>query len=104
MKAGEFMQIFELGKTFKDLNKPKRRRFKKDFDFDIGEIDMTLLLQKKLQEEATIKKFLEDYAKAQKKDDKKDGWSVSQIAVALWLAFPIIAPLYVSFILKPLLH
>lgn len=98
MKAADFLQIIELGKTFKE--KPKRRKTKKEFN--IEDIDVTMLLHKKLQEAHALEQWLKDREKAhkeEKKEDKKKEPTLSAPAVAaIFLAsFPIIAPLYVAF-------
>jgi hypothetical protein len=98
MKATEIMKLIELGQTFK--TKPKRMR-KKDFDLD--EYSITMLLHKKLEEAEAMKKLLEDYHKAHKKDEKKEGWNIHHISMFFMLTFPIIGPLYAMW-LKSLLH
>jgi len=100
MKATEIMKLIELGQTFKQP-KPKRRRIK---DFDVDDVSITMLMHKKLEEAADLKKLLEDYHKANKKEDnKKEGWSIHHISMFFMLTFPIIGPLYAMW-LKSLLH
>lgn len=94
MKATDFMQIFELGKAFKEP-KMKRRRKRDYFDDDL---DLTMLLHKRLEQAASLEKLLKDREKANKKEDKKEGLSVPMVATIFLASFPIIAPLYVNFV------
>jgi hypothetical protein len=105
MKANDFLQIIELGKTFRDKPKRKSPR-KKEPCWD--DIDITMLLHKKLQEAHDLEQMLKDREKAhkeEKKEEKKHEPKLSTAAVAaVFLAsFPIIAPLYVAF-MKHLLN
>lgn len=95
MKATDFVQIFELGKAFKEPKGPKKRS-KRNYDFD--DVDLTVLLHKRLQQAEALEKMLKDREKAHKKEDKKDEpkLSVPMLAAIFLASFPIIAPLYVT--------
>jgi len=104
MKANEFLQIFELGKTFHKIDKPKRK-YKRERMMDFSDIDITLLLQKKLQEAETLKKLLDDREKANKKEDKKkEEISLQRLAHLMVVTAPITGPIYWLYFLKPMLH
>lgn len=103
MKATDLIQLLEYGKAFK-APKAERSRAKKK-DFDISEIDISLLIHKKLQEADVLKKLLDDRERANKKEEKKEekkGLSIHHVSTFLMLTFPITAPLYV-FLVKHLL-
>lgn len=105
MKANEFLQIFELGKTFRDIDKPKRKKYRRERLLDFSDIDVALLLQKKLQEAETLKKLLDDREKANKKEDKKkDDININRLTQLMVLTAPITGPIYWLYFLKPLMQ
>ncbi len=101
MKANDFLQIFELGKAFKPKKAKRSYRKKADLDDGYGDIDISMLLHKKLEEAHVLEKLLKDHEKIhkeEKKEEKKNGWSMAHIAYFLVATFPITAPLYVSYL------
>ena len=104
MKANEFLQIFELGKAFKPP-KAKRSGKKAAENVDFRDIDLSMLLHKKLQEADTLKRLLDDREKINKKEEKKEekGWSLHHISYFLIATFPITAPAYVAYI-RAMIH
>jgi len=95
MKATELIKLLEYKNAFKP-EKAKRRRTR---DFDIGDIDIALLIQKKLNEADMLRKTLDDREKANKKEDKKGSeWTILDIGMVLWATFPIIA--YLTWVAK----
>ncbi len=106
MKANDFLQIIELGKTFRD--KPKRKSYKKK-EPDWDRLDITALLHKKLQEAHALEQMLKDHEKAHKEEKKEEmkkhepKLSTAAVAAVFLASFPIIAPLYVAF-MKHLLN
>lgn len=92
MKARDMIALFEYADVFKKP-KPKRRVRREKFDFD--DVDIEALLAKRIRQAETLKKFLEDHQKANKKEDKGNKIEFQHIERVLLLTFPIIAPLYV---------
>ena len=99
MKAKDLIQLMEYGKVFK---KPKTRRSsrKKDDLLSYGDIDISMLLHKKLEEAHVLEKLLKDHEKIHKEEKKeeKKGWTTAHISYFLVASFPIIAPLYVVYL------
>ena len=102
MKANDFLQIFELGKAFKPAKAKRsmRKRFDPE-DINYGDIDISMLLHKKLEEAHVLEKLLKDHEKIhkeEKKEEKKQQWSMAHISYFLVATFPITAPLYVAYL------
>lgn len=97
MKAKDIIQLLELGKTFK--TKTKRVSRKKD-DISYSDIDISMLLHKKLEEAHVLEKLLKDHEKAHKEEkrEEKKGWSMAHVSYFLIATFPITAPLYVMYL------
>src|SRR5882672_1078186 len=99
MKAKDFIQLLEYGKAFKT---PKAKRTKKIEDrISYADIDISMLLHKKLEEAHVLEKLLKDHEKIhkeEKKEEKKQQWSMAHISYFLVATFPITAPLYVAYL------
>jgi len=99
MKAKDFIQLLEYGKAFKT---PKAKRSTKKADqITYGDIDISMLLHKKLEEAHVLEKLLKDHEKAhkeEKREEKKKEWSMAHISYFLVATFPITAPLYVAYL------
>ena len=102
MKANDFLQIFELGKAFKPPKAKRSYRKMRDPDeMNYGDLDISMLLHKKLEEADVLKKLLKDHEKInkeEKKEEKKAQWSMAHISYFLVATFPITAPLYVAYL------
>jgi len=97
MKAKDFIQLLEYGKAFKT---PKAKRTKKIEDRYV-DVDISMLLHKKLEEAHVLEKLLKDHEKIhkeEKKEEKKQQWSMAHISYFLVATFPITAPLYVAYL------
>lgn len=94
MKLEDAFTIFKMGEN---ANRPRRRRHRPHYHHE--EISITRFLQQELERSEALTKFLKDYEKANKKEDKKESkFNVNQLALGLIVTFPIIAPLYVAFL------
>jgi len=81
MKAKDFIQLLEYGKAFKT---PKAKRTKKIEDrISYADIDISMLLHKKLEEAQVLEKLLKDHEKIHKKRRRKKRNSSGQ-----WPTFP----------------
>lgn len=94
MKATDFIQLLEYGKTFnktstkeRKIKKLKREMTLKDYLKYEAEIDQFLKYKKEKEDEA--KKL------AKAKETKKEGINPAHLAMFLVGSFPITAPLYV---------
>lgn len=100
MNARDMIALFEYTKNFNTPKKPTARRKKK---YDDDEADLVALFLKRQKQADELKKAIENIAKMDKKDEKKDekkkdGFSMSQIALLLVATFPITAPAYVYYV------
>jgi len=95
MKASD---IFDLATKIAELKsikeaQPMRRRRPPRHIQRMPDVDITVLLHKKLEEAETLKRILDDREKANKKEDKKkDGLSTIEIMMLLIASYPIIGP------------
>ena len=99
MKAKDLIQLFEYGKAFKTPKAKRTSRKIKD-DISYGDIDISMLLHKKLEEAHVLEKLLKDHEKAHKEEkrEEKKSWSMAHISYFLVATFPITAPLYVAYL------